>query len=280
MGRRRDGHGRVAACLVAGRDRAASAGDDDPSRGPASGAVDGRVGRRRHRPRQLHPLHRGRRRLGGAGAGRAGPAGSRAARRRRSRGPGTRAQRRPAGATGGAGPTGRSGLGRTRARGRSAPPGVRLAPARRRAVRGSRGPALHAVRPGREVDPARCRPPLHRAGLPGGAARRRRDPSRRLCAGAVVAIEPWIRGLGRVGGERHPVRSERRAGVRIDPLECRTAPDAVPVRPHAGLAAARVLSSDRFPGAAAGVGLRVLEEPRRVRPPGRRRRRLRGAAPP
>ena len=135
------------------------------------------------------------------------------------------------------------------------------------------------VRPGRARRAARRRPSLHRTRLPGRAARRRGHPAGRLRAGAVAqssrGYAVWVR--SEANGIRFDLAGERVGGV--DALVGRSARARGVLPPHAGGAAAGVLPADRLPGRPARVGLRVLEEPRRLRARGRRSRRLRGHAP-
>ena len=122
-------------------------------------------------------------------------------------------------------------------------------------------------------DPARRRPSLHRSRLPARDARRRRHPAGRLRAGPVAALEPRLRGLGRrrtangtrfdLAGERVSVSTRAAAG----PLRVRSSAPT-----HAGgRGCGPCCRLTGFPAAAARVGLRILEEPRRLRAPGRRR---------
>ena len=117
-------------------------------------------------------------------------------------------------------------------------------------------------------------------------------PPELLAGGGIpqgdYAPVPWLissRGYGvwvRGGCERDPVRPRRASGSRCRPASRWPLLLAVALlcspTPAARLRA--LLSPDRLPGAAARVGLRVLEEPRRLRAPGRRARRLRGLSPP
>ncbi len=122
--------------------------------------------------------------------------------------------------------------------------------------------------------PPRRRPPLHRARLPRGDARAGRDPAGRLRPGPLAALERRLRGLaadGRPGRARGP---RARADRPVRPGRGGTAAPAPAVRSHPGGAPAPLLRADRLPGAAAGMGLRPLEEPRRLRAPGRRARGL------
>ncbi len=136
-----------------------------------------------------------------------------------------------------------------------------------------------AARSGRARRPARRRPPLHRPRLPARDARRGRHPPGRLRAAAVAAVEPRLRRLVPDRRQRHPLRPGRRADLGLDPGRRRAAAGWSCCAPDAGGAAARPVPADRVSGAAAGVGLRLLEEPRRARAPGRRARRLRGLSP-
>ena len=161
-------------------------------------------------------------------------------------------------------------------RGRAAATGARLGPPAERALRRTRCSARHPARPGRTDRPARRRPSLHRARLPAGDARRRWHPAGRLRAGALAALEPRLRRSGCRRTPTAPASTSRASGSR-SPRGRRRARSAAKVllRAHARRAAARVLPPHRLPAAAARVGLRLLEEPRRLRAPGRRARRLR-----
>ena len=143
-----------------------------------------------------------------------------------------------------------------------------------RAPRRARRPPRPRPRPGRPHGAPRRRPPLHRAGLPRGDARAGRDPAGRLRARALAAVERRVR---RLAADRRPRRA-RRPRARADrPLGARrggTAAPAPAVRSDPRGAPAPLLRADRLPRAAAGMGLRPLEEPRRLRAPGRRARGL------
>ena len=161
--------------------------------------------------------------------------------------------------------------------GDAAAAGVRVGPPLRGAVRRAGRAARNAVRPGGSHGAARSRPPLHRARLPAGAARRA-EGSRRATARPV----PWLlssRGYGawvqtEANGTRFDLSGER---VSVSDAALRRAAAAgVPVRPTPAPPSARALRAHRVSGAAAGVGVRLLEEPRRLRAPGRRARGLRG----
>ena len=162
-----------------------------------------------------------------------------------------------------------------RGRRRAAAARVGLGPPRRRAPRRAGRappPRFDQARPRR---PARRRPPLHRPRLPAGDAGRRRHPAGRLRAGALDAVQPRLRRLVPHRRQRDAVRPLGRA-TRVS-----TRAQAGPLQldffcgPTPAARAARPLPRDRVSGAAARVGLRVLEEPRRARAPGRRDRRLR-----
>ena len=134
------------------------------------------------------------------------------------------------------------------------------------------------------------RPQLDQAGRPVqlGADRRYTGPDcppELLAAGGIpqgdCAPVPWLlssRGYAvwvrtEANGTRFDLSGERiavstRAGA--GPLRLELLCDRDPGRTPAPL-----LPADRIPGAAPGVGLRLLEEPRRLRAPGRRARRLR-----
>ena len=128
-----------------------------------------------------------------------------------------------------------------------------------------------ARRPRRARRPARRRPPLHRARLPARHARRsaasRRATTRRRrgCSPAAATRSGRDDGNGtrfELGAEPIVVstRGGRRAAAR-----CTCYTDPTPAARLRALPAA-----DRAARAAARVGLRLLEEPRRLRAPGRR----------
>ena len=150
-----------------------------------------------------------------------------------------------------------------------------LAAARGRAADRARRPARPRLRPARPLRPARRRPPLHRARLPAGVPRGRRHPPGRLRAGPLAALLGRLGGVARDLGTRRRVRPRRRRRSRS-----RSAPPPGPFRLHLFLhptPAARLralLARDRDARPDARVGLRPLEEPRRLRAPGRRRGRL------
>ena len=233
------------------------------------------MGRPGHGPRSLHPVHRRRGRSRGAGAPRArAPVGRpRPAQRRRRPRPGAR--RRPWRAAAGEDPRARRDRARARRRGRSAAAGARLGPPLGRARGRARRSARHPARPDRTDRPARRRPALHRPDC----------PPEMLSEGGIpqgdCAPVPWLlssRGLWRLGADRrqrHSLRPRRRAAVGVDPGTCGPVAGAPAVRVHARRPATRVLPAHGLSGAASRVGLRLLEEPRRLRAPGRRARGLR-----
>ena len=124
------------------------------------------------------------------------------------------------------------------------------------------------------------------AATPAPTARRRCSPRAAFPQGDCAPV-PWLlssRGyavLGRHRRQRHPVRAQRASGSRVStraaagPLRLRCSAQPTPAARLRAL-----LPADRLPGAAARVGLRLLEEPRRPRAPGRRARRLRRLPPP
>ena len=151
---------------------------------------------------------------------------------------------------------------------------------RRAALHRARRAPRPARRPRRPRDPARRRPRLHRARLPARHARRRRHPAGRLRAGAVAAVLARLRGVDRRPRQRHALRPRRRrscVSARAPPARC-----ALHCSPHADArrAPARATCAPTgLPRAAARVGLRLLEEPRRLRAPARRRGRRRRLPP-
>ena len=231
-------------------------------------AADGTVAR------PLHPVHRGRGRPRGADARAARLPGRGARQLRRRRRLGAGARRRPARAAASRTAGGPRRPARVRGRGRAAAARAGLGPALRRASRRAGRAALHVAGPDRTGRPARRRSPLHRTRLPARDARRRRHPPGRLRAGPVAAVQPGLRGLGPDRRQRHPLRPGGRTPVDLYSIGRRPAARDAAVRAHGRRSAAAVLPSDRLSRAAAGVGLWLLEEPRRVRAPGRRARGL------
>ena len=252
--------------------------------GPAAAARRRRLGRRRRDPRPVRAVHRGGDRPRGAGAGRAGAAGRRSSRSQRRR----RARPAPGAVVAPArlrielrgderwrwssSADGRAAAAR-RSSGTAAP---------RSASSGSGARHCTAARPGR----ARRSSSAPTAATPGPTARRRCSPTAgsrrataRRCRGCspAAATAVWVQ----TDANGTLLRSRGRAGLGVargrPRVRCalRLLCDPTP-----GGAAARVLPPDRLSRAAARVGLRILEEPRRARAPGRRDRRLRGLPPP
>ena len=215
---------------------------------------------------------------GGAGSGRARGRGASAPSGPRPGGDGDRAGRWPARASRGPRARRRSGVASSSRRRAIRCGSRRLAPPLRRALRRS------GARHGTQFDQAggwsssaptaATRAPTARPScLPAAGSRR---ATARRCPGR---LESRLRRLGRgrtrtASGSTSPATAcRRRHGRALG--RC----GWISVRPHAGRPAAGVLPPDRVPGGPARVGLRVLEEPRRLRPPGRRARRLRGLPP-
>ena len=235
-------------------------------------------------PRPLHPVHRGRRARRGARARPSARSGREVLGARPSDGValGARAPGRPRGA---------------RCDSRLPPSDRSRSSSRPRASRcGSRSSGTGARRSASSASARATAPQLDQAGrtvqlgadrrytgpgLPAGDARRGRDPAGRLRAGAVAALEPRLRRPGSRPTPTAPGSTSPASGSSVStrartPARCAL---RAAVRPHPGRAPARVLPADRLPGAAARVGLRLLEEPRRPRAPGRRARRLRRLSP-
>ena len=167
-----------------------------------------------------------------------------------------------------------------RRRRRAASPRHGLGPARRGAPRGPRPAPSRALRSGRPRHPARRRPPLHRARLPRRDAGRGRRAPGRLCPRPVDAVGPRLRGPVPHRRQRDALRPGGGEDLGLHPGP-RRAPRARRVlRRDAGGEPARSVPRHRLPRPAAGMGLRILEEPRHPRAPGRRARRLRGLSPP
>ena len=185
---------------------------------------------------------------------------------------------RAAGPAAGGGPAGRlapvsrSGVDR----GRRAPVGDarrrRVAARIRRAADRPRCPPRPRLRPARPLRRPRLRPPLHGPGLPARDARGGRDPARGLRPRAVAALVARLGSLARDRRRRRRVRPGRRDGVDLRASGSGPVPPA-PLLPRlTRRARARLRRCDRrLRPRASRVGLRALEEPRRLRAPGRRR---------
>ena len=104
--------------------------------------------------------------------------------------------------------------------------------------------------------------------LPARDARERRDPAGRLRAGAVAALERTATRCGCETSAPARASSSTRAASRCRRARPRgrCACTSSPTRRRRP-GCARYLRADRAPGAAARVGLRALEEPRRLRAP-------------
>ena len=138
----------------------------------------------------------------------------------------------------------------------------------------ARRPPRPRLRPAGALRRARLGPPVHRPGLPARDARGRRDPAGRLRARPVARLLPRLVRVARDRGGRCGVRPDRRRRLDLLAHRRRSVPApplraSLPRRP-----ASRVRRRDRLRAGPPRVGLRPLEEPRRVRAPGRRRRRL------
>ncbi len=247
---------------------------------PAAAPGRGRVGGRGLQRRSLRPVHRGRR-----------PArGAQPARERRSRDGGLERRRRRRAGTDAPGRPCCAPLARDPGRGPDRPAAARgWRPATGSRSNGTGAPrsGWSAWAPGTAL--ASTRPGARSSSAPIGAtpaptARRRCSPTGGIPQGDCAPV-PWLlssRGYAvwvrtHANGTRFDLR---RPDLDLDPRLRRPARARPAVRADPRGPAARLLRADRLPGAAARMGLRVLEEPRRVRASGRRARGLPRLPPP
>ena len=138
-------------------------------------------------------------------------------------------------------------------------------PGSRGSVHRARRAPRAAGRPGRPLAPARRRPRR----TPGRTARRTCSSVGGIPQGDYAPV-PWVTGLGAAGRRGSRPTGTACASTSATRSCSRRAAPPGPLRVHlfthrdAVRAPARVPAADRDAGAAAGVGLRALEEPRRL----------------